>query len=327
MLNAVEQAVAPGYRALRRLKNRVLNLVDAPVIVLAYHRVTRLTSDPHQLAVTPENFRAQMDYLRRNWVCVRFEADWPGRQAPVVAVTFDDGYADNLHQALPILEEMEMPATFFISTGLLGGSGEFWSDELERLVLGSGDYPAVFALQDPGYGGRWSSTRREERLAMHNRLHQGMLNIAPARREGWLEQLARWAGTGRVGRQDYRVLTREELQRLAASPQVTIGAHGVSHTPLAVLSEAEQRREIVQSRSELEKMVGREVAVFSYPFGGKGQYDDTTRRLCREAGFCRAVTTFPGQAHRWTDPLQIPRQLVRNWDAATFAARMESFRV
>jgi hypothetical protein len=65
--------------------------------------------------------------------------------------------------------------------------------------------------------------------------------------------------------------------------------------------------------------------VFSYPFGGRRQYDGTTRRLCREAGFRRAVTTLPGQVHRWTDPLQLPRQLVRNWDAATFAAQLESF--
>lgn len=326
MRSLVEQAVAPGYRVLRRLKNRMLNLLDAPVIVLAYHRVAEPAADPHQLAVSPEHFRAQMEHLRRHWRCVRFEEEWRGLREPAVAVTFDDGYADNLHQALPILKEVGMPATFFLCTGMLDSGGEFWSDDLERLVLGGSDYTATFALDDPQHGGRWPSGTLEERRLLHERLHGAMLWMKPARRDNWLAQLRSWAGGDGAGRASHRTLTREEVRELAASPLVTIGAHGVTHTPLTVLSEAEQRREIAGSRGELEALTGREVATFAYPFGGRGQCDATTRRLCREAGFRRAVTTFPGQAHRWTDPLRIPRQLVRDWDAATFAARMESFR-
>jgi hypothetical protein len=213
----------------------------------------------------------------------------------------------------------------FICTGLLDSGGEFWSDELEQLVLGAGDRPPRFALHDREYGGGWPAGSRAQRLELHERLHRGMLGIRAERREEWLDQLRYWAGTGRAAREAYRALRRGEVRALAASPLVTIGAHGVTHTPLAVLDEAEQRREIIESRRELEELAGREVAVFSYPFGGKGQYDGTTRRLCREAGFRRAVTTFPGQVHRWTDPWQLPRQLVRNWDAGTFAARLESF--
>jgi peptidoglycan/xylan/chitin deacetylase (PgdA/CDA1 family) len=325
MREAVEKSVAPLYRRLRRMKNGMLNRLDPPVLVLAYHRVTQLASDPHQLAVTPENFRAQMQYLRQSCRCVRFEDDWAEARTPAVAVTFDDGYADNLHQALPILEEAGVPATFFISTGMVGTCQEFWSDELERLVLGEASYPPLFALQDREYGGSWLTASREQRLVLHDRLHRCLLKIRPQRREDWLDQLRRWAGAEPVGRDAYRALTWEELRMLAASPLVTIGAHGVTHTPLAVLAEAEQRQEIVQSRSGLENMLGRDITVFSYPFGGYRQYDRTTRRLCREAGLRCAVTTFPGQVHSWTDPWQMPRQLVRDWDAATFAARLGSF--
>lgn len=323
---SLEQVVAPPYRWLRRLKNRVLNLADPPLIVLAYHRVAQLSSDPHQLAVTPENFRAQMDCLRGHFRIVRLEDDWQSLREPAVAVTFDDGYADNLHQALPILAEAGVPATFFICTGPVEAGGEFWSDELEHLVLGVGARPPRFVLHDHDRGGAWPTSDAGERRALHDRLHRGMLALPPARREEWLDQLRYWAGTGRAGREDYRALTREEVRRLAASPLVTIGAHGVSHTPLALLPEEAQRREIADSKQVLEELTGREVTVFSYPFGGQRQYDAITRRLCRETGFRLAVSTFPGQAHRWTDPWQLPRQLVRNWDAATFATRLESFR-
>lgn len=325
MLDAVEPVIAPICRSLRRMKNRGLNRIDAPVVVLAYHRVTQLPSDPHQLAVTPENFRVQMQYLRRHCHCLRGDQDWSTLRAPAVVVTFDDGYADNLYHALPILRAVEVPATMFISTGMLGSDGEFWSDELEHLVLGEGDRPPRFALHDREYGSGWPASTRAQRVDLHDHLHRGMLAIRAQRREAWLDQLRSWAGTGRAGREAYRALRPEELRTLAASPLVTIGAHGVTHTPLAVLAEAEQRQEIEQSRRELQELVDREVAVFSYPFGGRRQYDATTRRLCREAGFCRAVTTLPGQVHRWTDPLQLPRQLVRNWDVATFAARLENF--
>jgi len=99
----------------------------------------------------------------------------------------------------------------------------------------------------------------------------------------------------------------------------------VTHTPLSVLSEDEQRFEIVASRHHLEKLLGREITVFSYPFGRKEHYNRTSVRLCREARFQKAASNFPGQAHRWTDVYQIPRQLVRNWDVDTFADKMRSF--
>ena len=325
MLDALAPAVAPLYRRVRRLKNRGLNLVDPPVVVLAYHRVTQLPADPHQITVTPDNFRAHMLHLRQNCRCLPLDEDWSGQREPAVAVTFDDGYADNLHQALPILEDLGVPATFFISTGMLGSDGEFWSDELEHLALGMGDYHPCLTLQDREYGHSWPSASLAERLLLHDRLHPLMLKIGPQRREDWLMQFRRWAGVGQSARDAYRSLNREELRTLAASPWVTIGAHGMTHTPLAVLAEEAQRQEISGSKRELEELLGQQVTVFAYPFGGRGQYDGTTRRLCREAGFRRAATTLPGQVHRWTDPWQLPRQLVRDWDAQTFAARLEGF--
>lgn len=322
----IQESVAPLYRRLRRLKNLALNLIDAPVIVLGYHRVASLQSDPHRIAVAPENFRAQMRYLRENFPLLRLEDDWRGLRNPAVVITFDDGYADNLYEALPILEDTGVPATFFITTGMLGSPAEFWSDELERLIL-CRELPAPeFALRDAGYGGSWPAADASQRQALHDHLHRLMLRLPPARRAQWLEQLRGWAGTGGEGREGYLALTADELRRLAASPLVTIGAHSVTHTPLARLDEEEQRREIVQSKRALEEVTGKEVRLFAYPFGGYGQYDLTTLRLCREAGFSRAVTTFPGQAHRWSDPFQLPRQLVRDWDLETFAAMMERFR-
>lgn len=313
------------YHGLRRIKNRVVNLIDPPVLVLIYHRVTVLQDDPHLLAVSPENFRAQMQFLKRSFRVVRFEEVWSGLRERAVAVTFDDGYADNALEALPVLEDVGVPATFFVSTGTLGTREEFWWDELERIIFGDAGYPEEFCLDDRDYGRTWSTATREQRLVLHGELHSLALKIGVARRDGWLKQLRAWARLDKTGREANRPLATGELRTLAASPWTTIGAHTVAHPCFSALSEDEQRHEIFSSKQQLERLLGTEITVFSYPFGRKDQYNRTSVRLCREAGFQKAASNFPGQAHRWTDNYQIPRQLVRNWDVGTFAARMGSF--
>jgi peptidoglycan/xylan/chitin deacetylase (PgdA/CDA1 family) len=152
-----------------------------------------------------------------------------------------------------------------------------------------------------------------------------MKSLVFSRREDWLLQLRQWAGVDETGRAVNRAMSSDEIRRLAESKWVSIGAHTVTHTPLSILPEEEQRHEITTSKQDLEKIIGREISTFSYPFGGKKDYDRTSVRLCREAGFVKAAANFPGQAHRWTDPYQLPRQLVRNWDPATFAGRLKGF--
>jgi peptidoglycan/xylan/chitin deacetylase (PgdA/CDA1 family) len=106
---------------------------------------------------------------------------------------------------------------------------------------------------------------------------------------------------------------------------VTIGAHTVSHSRLAALSVAEQAEEVGASKRQLESWLGREITLFSYPFGRRCDYTRETLEFCRDSGFTRAAANFPGQVHRWTDPYQIPRHLVRNWPLETFVEKLQGF--
>ncbi len=138
-------------------------------------------------------------------------------------------------------------------------------------------------------------------------------------------QLRHWAQTGEGGADTHRVMTVDELRLLAGSGSATIGAHTVTHTRLSSLSKEAQREEITASKKQLEAWLGREISVFSYPFGRRPDYTKQSIALCREVGFTRAAANFPGQAHRWTDPYQIPRHLVRNWPLETFAEKLREF--
>ena len=313
------------YRNIRAIKNHFLNLIDSPVIILVYHRVTDLPSDPELLAVSPENFRLHMQFLKQQFHILRFEEDWSHLKEPAVVVTFDDGYADNVCEALPILEEVGVPATFFVSTGYLGTSKEFWWHRLEAMLLRDSEFPPSFILDDPSYSRVWDTVTFEQRKALYTTLSGLMLKITPERREDWLNQLKKWNGTGDEGNNAHRSMSHEEIKRLAGSPWATIGAHTVTHSALSALSEEQQRQEIFTSKKDLEDTTGVEIMTFSYPSGRKIDYDRISVRLCREAGFIKTAANFPGQVHRWTDPFQLPRHLVRNWDIDTFTDQIKSF--
>ena len=313
------------FNGITGTRNRFLNLIDTPILVLIYHRVTTLSSDPQLLAVSPDNFLNQMLYIKDNFPLLRFEDDWSKLKEPSVVITFDDGYADNVREALPILEKTGVPATFFVSTGGLGSDHEFWWDELERIILEGKEFPDTFELRDARFNRSWPTRNKMERSAFYQDIHPLIKQINVVRRENWFCQLRDWAATVEEGRATHRVMTINELQKLAASGLATIGAHTVSHTPLATLSSAEQLREIVESKTQLEELTGRDITVFSYPFGGKSDYSLETVRLCRKAGFVRAGSNFPGQVHRWTGLHQIPRNLVRNWPVEMFQLKIKEF--
>jgi len=301
---------------------RLINRIDPPVIVLLYHRVTTLPSDPEQLAVTPENFRAQMRHLKETVPLVRFDEDWSKVSKPAVAITFDDGYADNALEALPVLEELGVPATFFVITGTIGTRSEFWWHELERIILETQNLPQSFTLADDRSGRSWPTAIPGERQEFYQGIVRLMNDTDAGHRSDWLTQLRRWAHTGEGIADRHRALSVDELRLLAGSSLVTIGAHTVTHSRLSSLSPDAQREEIALSKRELEAWTGREIATFSYPFGRRSDYTRESIALCRQAGFSKAAANFPGQAHRWTDPYQIPRHLVRNWPLEIFSARL-----
>jgi peptidoglycan/xylan/chitin deacetylase (PgdA/CDA1 family) len=152
-----------------------------------------------------------------------------------------------------------------------------------------------------------------------------MKKVDPQCRENWLMQMRRWAHAVEGFRETHRVMTVDELRRIARSRWVTIGAHTVTHTPLSSLPVPMQREEIMKSKIQLETWLEREITVFSYPFGTKRDFTRESAALCKEAGFVKVAVNFPGQAHSWTDPHKIPRQLVRNWDLPTFTQKMNNF--
>ena len=122
--------------------------------VVLYHRVAVAPHDHHALAVSPEAFRSQVQHLCQSWrvlplrtlAAAAASGDLPERG---IALTFDDGYVDNLEIAAPILAELGVPATFYLTTELPGTRRRFWWDVLEEMLLWSDGCPERIELQSP----------------------------------------------------------------------------------------------------------------------------------------------------------------------------------
>src|SRR5262249_29564241 len=129
-----------------------------------------------------------------------------------------------------------------------------------------------------------------------------------------LKSLMVWAGTEPVCRGSHRALTAEEICCLAQGGLVEVGSHTREHPVLSSHPIAMQRDEIHGSKIRLEEILGDAVTSFAYPYGQRSDYTAETIELVREAGYDHACSNFEGLVQHDTDPWQLPRFLVRNWD-------------
>lgn len=223
------------------------------------------------------------------------------------AITFDDGYADNVTVALPLLQQAGLTATFFIATGYLDG-GRMWNDTITESVRACGG--AELDLSEVGLG-CWPLATPSMRHAAARAITLAIKREAPSRRA---ELTARVAERSSVRLPDDLMMTSAQLRSLADAG-MAIGAHTVSHPILRALDDAAALREITDSKSWLESLIGRPVALFAYPNGVPGEdYDARHVQMVRRAGFKAACATRWGAAARDSDLFQLPR--FRPWDVS-----------
>lgn len=336
-----------GVGRLRRWGAR-LGLLP-PAIILAYHRVADLAADPQLLAVSPRHFAEHLEVLRRAYRPLPLRAlrqrlrgnRWRSR---TLVLTFDDGYADNLRQARPLLAAAGIPATVFVTAGMVDGPHEFWWDALERVLLRTPDLPMALSLVIAGARCAWSLPAEQAarpsppdwhvlrvepalsgRESLYLELAGRLRGLDPMEREALVDQLFDWAGQPRTAPESQRALTTAELHALARDGLVEVGAHTLTHPVLSARPLEAQREEIAASKRRLETALGAPVTSFAYPFGGRGDYQPATAGLVQAAGFHCACSNFQGHVHLDTDPYQLPRYLVRDWDGDTFARHLETW--
>lgn len=222
-----------------------------------------------------------------------------GRRAAdrlTVALSFDDGYANNLEIALPLLEKYRLPATFFITGALAEGTEILWADlvDLAARVVRGEMVVAGERYRRVRRGGL-VSTRTGRRLlercrhARWREIETVMADLMP------LLDTPEAAALAPV----WRPLGPEEIRRMAASERVEIGAHGHFHTRLGLIPHDEAVVELKRSKAALERLTGREVDAVAYP---ENSYTRSLVDAAERIGYRRQLAVdflFPEDA---TDP-------------------------
>lgn len=313
-------------------------------LILIYHRVAELDCDPQWLGVPPGQFDEQMAVLARRWRPVELgELADAVRAGDVpdgaVAVTFDDGYADNWTHAVPILKRYGVPATIFVTTHGDAPGRELWWDELERLTLGSHSLPRRVTLQIDREVLVWDLDREPEssdstgwnvamtpdtpRRRLYAELHDALRVVRAETRWHVLEQLRAVTGLSPAPRASHRLMSNQEIAEAFRSGLIDIGAHTVTHPVLATLATEDQRWELAESRGVLAEITGGPVSAVSYPYGGRRDYSATTIEIAESLGFLVGCANHAGCVTRDSNVLALPRVLVRDWDGDEFERRIE----
>lgn len=291
-------------------------------LILGYHRIASPSWDPFALCVSPQHFSEHLEVLHRCASPMPLAELLPRLgTAPLprgsVCLTLDDGYADSLHCAKPLLHRHQIPATVFVSTGDLGR--EPWWDELTRILFAPSMLPDRLSLRLNGDGFEWTFASRpqsgSQRAELATTLHRHLLPLPPSRREVALLRLREWARTEPQGHLACRGLTPQEVTELADGDLLEVGAHGVSHPLLAELPVDGQRWEIEESKRQLEELIGRPVTSFSYP---NGSSSEDTAQIVRESGFNCACTSISDIVGRHSDRFHLPRFWASNQDGTSF---------
>jgi peptidoglycan/xylan/chitin deacetylase (PgdA/CDA1 family) len=234
-----------------------------------------------------------------------------------VCVTFDDGYRSMHELALPILKELDLPATVFVTTGHMQ-EGSMWNDRIVEAMrrLSSG----VLDLADVGLGIYRFETIPERQKALDKLIHDSKY-LPPQARLAVIQKLEMIVGDIPASQP---MLSREMIMDLAQNG-IEIGGHTVSHPILTRLDDAAARSEIIENKRHLEAIIEKPLRLFAYPNGKADvDFDERHVQMVKDAGYDAAFTTAIGPATNQHDRYRLPRS--RPWDTTPFLFGLRLFR-
>ncbi|HWO06965.1 MAG TPA: polysaccharide deacetylase family protein [Candidatus Paceibacterota bacterium] len=298
--------------ALRRKKKRAT--------IVLYHGITREQGDGifnyRRKFVGTDNFAKHIQWFTQHFTLLPLstliETIGVAYEKPPLAITFDDGYANNYTDAFPILRDAGVPATFFITTGFIEGAPL----PVDRLEYALGSHRDRITVELPDGPRTLPLTTREERIAADEVLRPYLKRLSAQHKEAFLGSLV--AQTGRdlvplLHESEYAPMTWDQMQDMRTSG-MTFAAHTVTHPILSQLSRAEAREEIRASHEILTARGLAPLPIFAYPNGGARDFTDETVAILRDAGFIASLTTRPGECTSAHNCFKLPRYTLDGTD-------------
>lgn len=243
---------------------------DPKLWILMYHRILP-KSDPRYaleepgMLVQPDTFKMQLEFVQRHFTVLPLK-NWIARRqagetlpAKTCAITFDDGWKDNYEYAFPILRQYQTPATLFAVSHMIGTQQMFWPNQLATLLK----QPLETLQTLPWLAPHLNAFNK------HSDEKEAVAAIIDAFKSYPDDQIRDWLdNSGFEANSSGGLMSWDELREMEASGLVDIGSHTCHHYRLKQdLNPLILRRELEDSKSTLEKQLGKPVPLFCYPNG------------------------------------------------------------
>lgn len=295
------------------------------VRILAYHGIDWLYEPVVNwdgLQVDPRMFRRHLGELKRRYHVLPLgevmSALENGGELPdnTVAITFDDGYRNNLTLAAPLLKEYGFPATFFVSTGFADGTASPWWYRLREAVSNT----TCESIRMPD-GRAALMDGREGRLSAAIEWERHLRGLPRCERTECLKKVYETCRCGEGENVAYPLMTRDEVRRLS-DMGFEIGPHTVSHISMSHENKDLIEKEIEASLSVVAEITGKSPTCYSYPHGALPKEYKDVLQMMKSRGVRGAVTTIEGMNTHQDDIFRLKRLNVSGHRSLAFSALM-----
>lgn len=281
--------------------------------ILMLHRVVdkrSILQANRDLEITPDFFESVIqNYQNKGYEFISLEsvsqylASPFKKRKPSVALTFDDGYADNYLLAYPVLKKYRVPFTIYLTTSLPDGTALLWWYLLEELILKN---TMVRLSDNTGYSCKNEDEKNQTFLAIREK-------VQDIKKENFKNDLVALLGdiaSSFEAKCNQLSMTWDQLKELSRDPLCTIASHTVNHFSLPVLTNEEVQFEIEVAEKRIEEKLGIRTQHFAYPYGA---WNNEVADLLKKRGYKTAVTVNEGtvkRVHR-KHPCALPRKMIK----------------
>jgi len=280
-------------------------------LILTYHSVIdRPTAFDLWTHISLKRFEEHMSILKQSARVISLKEMAEGIRrhrlpARAVALTFDDGFANNFTRAFPILRKFGLPATIFLSTGFIGGWQLFWP---ERLA-----YQIMLTTQDSiSVSGHTLTLKNvQDRSRAFAILRDKIKKMHPGKLEETLVNIENMLGVPHDPQEplyhEWLPLQWDQVREMADSGLIEFGGHTHTHSILARLDDKEAEIQIADCRKALQDNLDQSVTSWAYPNGTSQDFEISHRMMLERYGFKIIVTAMPAYISPESDPGELGR--------------------
>lgn len=313
-----------------RFKKKIQSYENS-VLILCYHRVGKNINDLWGNSVSVENFKDQMTHLSSNYNILSIEELYEqyirGKilNHRNIIITFDDGYEINTNYALNILDSLKIPSTFYMNTYMLGTNRHFWWDELQLIFSKHNSLPAKLVINMYENEIVFPLNNNNNISFTMQTIHRFLKGQESSVRMKMLESISKQVHITDQTNDEITPVTERGILQTASNELFTIGGHTHSHNSISLLDEKSQSNEIRVNKNILEELISKKIKHFSYPFGGKTDYDKNTIKIINNFNYHTAVTTNKSPFRIKSNIYEIPRFSIKNWNDNDFSKKINSY--